>query len=95
MKKIQEFILREVADEYILIPTGKTTETFNGIISLSETGAFIYEHFEEAPSFDALVDMITKEYDVDRKTAFQHAYQFINNMIANGMVDLSDREKNW
>ena len=66
MKKIQEFILREVADEYILIPTGKTTETFNGIISLSETGAFIYEHLEEAPSFDALVDMITKEYDVDR-----------------------------
>ena len=52
MKKIQEFILREVADEYILIPTGKTTETFNGIISLSETAAFIYEHLEEAPSFD-------------------------------------------
>lgn len=26
MKKMKEFILREVADEYILIPTGKTTE---------------------------------------------------------------------
>ena len=46
MKKIKEFILREVADEYILIPTGKTTEEFNGMITLSETAPFIYEHID-------------------------------------------------
>ena len=54
MKKIQEFILREVADEYLLIPTGSTTENFNGIITLTESAAFIYEHIEEANTFEII-----------------------------------------
>lgn len=95
MKKIQDFILREVADEYILIPTGSTTEKFNGIITLTESAAFIYEHIEEADSFESLVEMITKEYDIDKQTAMQDAYMFINHMLQNGMITLTDKEKNW
>lgn len=95
MKKIKEFILREVADEYILIPTGKTTEEFNGMITLSETAAFIYEHIEEAKTFEDLIEMITNEYEVDKQTALQDAYVFINHMLQNRMIELTDKEKNW
>ena len=95
MKKIQEFILREIADEYLLIPTGKTTETFNGMITLTESAAFIYEHLEEAKSFEALVDLITKEYDIDKQTAANDAYQFIQHMLSQGMITLSNPENNW
>ena len=95
MKKIKEFILREIADEYILIPTGSTTEEFNGIINLTESAAFIWNHIEEANTFEELIDMITKEYDIDRETAMQDAYQFINHMLANRMITLSSKENNW
>ena len=95
MKKIQEFILREIADEYLLIPTGKTTETFNGMITLSETAAFIYEHLEEANSFDELIDIITKEYDIDKQTAANDAYQFITHMLSQGMITFTDPKQNW
>ena len=95
MKKIKEFILREVADEYILIPTGSTTEEFNGIITLTESAAFIYEHIEEADSFDTLVNMIIGEYDIDKQTAANDAYMFINHMLANQMIEISDKDKNW
>ena len=95
MKKIKEFILREIADEYILIPTGSTTEEFNGIINLSDTGAFIWNHIEEANTFEELIQMITKEYDVDVNTATKDAYEFINHMLANRLITLSDNEKNW
>lgn len=95
MKKIKEFILREVADEYLLIPTGHTTEEFNGIITLTESAAFIYEHLEEAKTFEELILMITKEYEIDEKTAMQDAYEFINHMLQTGMIALTDKEKNW
>ncbi|MGN1344090.1 MAG: PqqD family protein [Traorella sp.] len=95
MKKIKEFILREIADEYILIPTGSTTEQFNGMINLSETAAFIWNHIEEAETFYDLIDMITSNYDIDRQTAMQDAYEFINHMLMNQMITLSDKEKNW
>ena len=39
--------------------------------------------------------MITSEYEIDKQTATQDAYQFINHMLANRMITLSDVEKNW
>ena len=95
MKKIQEFILREIADEYILIPTGSTTEQFNGMITLTETAAFIYQHIEEASTFEELIHMITSEYDIDQQTATNDAYMFINHMLQAGMITLTNKEKNW
>lgn len=95
MKKINEFILRKVANEYILIPIGSTTETINGIITLTETGAFIYNHIEEADSLDALVQMIISEYEVEYDEAYQDAIAFINQMLRVQIIALSDAEKNW
>ena len=43
MTRKGEFVLRQLADEYILIPYGTTTEKMNRVLTLSETAAFIYE----------------------------------------------------
>lgn len=37
MKIVKEFVLREIAGEAILVPTGATSQDFNGMISLSAT----------------------------------------------------------
>lgn len=95
MKKINEFVLRNIADEYVAIPVGETTEQFNGIITLSETGAFIYQHIEEAETFEDLIRIVRSEYEVDQETAEQDAVYFINQMLYTGMIALSDPEKNW
>lgn len=95
MKIIKEFMLREIAGEYILIPTGSTTNEFNGMITLTETAAFIYNHIEQAESFDDLLNMIVEEYDIDKHTVANDAYQFINHMLINKMVALTDKDKNW
>ena len=42
MKVSNEFILREVAGEYILVPVGAAAVKFNGLITLNEIGAFIF-----------------------------------------------------
>ena len=95
MKKIKEFILREIADEYVLIPTGKTTEEFNGMITLTETAAYIYNHIEEAMSFDELLNMMLEEYEVDKETLAKDSYIFINHMLQNRMIELTNPEKGW
>ena len=50
MKRFGEFVKREISGEILLIPIGKTAEAFNGIITLSEVGDFIWEHIEEPDS---------------------------------------------
>lgn len=95
MKKVKDFIIRKIDDEYIMIPTGQTTEEFNGIISLTETAAFIYDHIEEVTSFDSLIELIIAEYDIDKNTAAEDAYIFINQLLYNRMIELTSKEENW
>jgi hypothetical protein len=40
MKIKSGYIMREVADNYVVVPTGQATVDFNGMITLNETGAF-------------------------------------------------------
>lgn len=95
MKKVNEFILRNIADEYLLIPTGKTTEVFNGMITLTQTAAFIYEHIEETASFDELVDLILEEYEIDRDTVIKDTAELLQNMMMNQVLGFTDPDKKW
>lgn len=42
MKVEKEFVLREIAGDYIIIPTGKTVLDFNGLITVNEVGASLW-----------------------------------------------------
>lgn len=77
MRISNEFILRQIAGEYIIIPTGKTTLTFNGMITVNEQGAFLWEALKEEITEDGLVDALLAEYDTDRQTAQADVADFL------------------
>ena len=93
MKKTQTFIKRDINGESILIPTGDTAREFNGMITLQGTAGFIWDHIEVATSLEHLIDMITDEFDVDRKTAGSDAIFFIMQLLRAGMIRTTG--KNW
>lgn len=43
MKKIKQFAMKKIADDYILIPRYETAEEMSDVITLSETAAYIYQ----------------------------------------------------
>lgn len=86
MKRIKEYINRNIAGEIVLVPAGQTAEDFNGMLTVTESGAFIWEHIEEAKDFNHLVDMILEEYDIDRATASQDATAFVMQLLQAGMI---------
>ena len=51
MKKTEGYIVKELEDEYIVLPVGKRTEEVNEVISLSETAGFIYIHADKAEDY--------------------------------------------
>ena len=69
MKIKEDFILRKVADSFVVVPVNKMTLDFNGIINLNETGAFLFELLQKGAERDELVDKMLEEYDVDREKA--------------------------
>jgi hypothetical protein len=64
-----DYILRELAGECVLIPTGDAAASFNGIITLNPTARFIWDELQTPRSFAALLDRFLDEYEIDRETA--------------------------
>ena len=69
MKIKSNFILRKVADSYVVVPVGKLTLDFNGIINLNETGAFLFELLQEGAEKEDLLRKMLEEYDVTPEKA--------------------------
>ncbi len=95
MRIVKEFILRNIAGECVLVPTGATTQEFNGLITLSDSAKFIWENLEKAESFEELVKMMLEEYEIDEETAKADARVFLNQLLVAGFVDYSSENEDW
>lgn len=76
--KIENFSLRNIAGEYIVVPTGTAAIDFKAMVSLNETAAFLWQKLEEEISRDDLVDELLKEYDVPKEKAEKDVDTFIS-----------------
>ena len=63
------FVLRNVADEHMVMPTGDNIARFGGAVVLSDTAAFIFEQLRQPVSREDLLDLVLAEFDVDADTA--------------------------
>lgn len=79
--KIQgDLILREIAGEHILVPVGETALRVKGMISLTESGALLWERLQTECTEEDLVRAILEEYDVDRETAAADVTSFLDQL---------------
>ena len=69
MKIKEGFVLRNVADEYIVMPTGGNIAKFDGAVVLNDVSAFIFEKLLNPASKEDIVTALIDEYDVDAQTA--------------------------
>lgn len=87
MKINGEFVLREVVGEYIVIPTGKTALTMNGMITLDPVGALIWQELTEGSQPEAVLGKILERFDVDETTAKADMEEFIEKLRAAGLLE--------
>lgn len=86
MKRNTDFMLRDIAGEVVLVPTGAATQSFNGLITLNEVAAFIWKNLDEAQSQQKLTEMILEEFEIDKETAARDVEGFLNALCEQGMV---------
>jgi len=86
MKLKDGFILREVAGERVVIPSGDALD-LNMMITLNETGAFLWKQLEQETTEDAVVSALLKEYDVDEAVARTHVAAFITKLKEHDFLD--------
>lgn len=67
MRRNENFILRRVADMSVIVPLGAAAEAFPGMISVNETGAFLWDLLEQEQTLQSLGDALCAVYSVERE----------------------------
>ena len=87
MKISNQYVLREVAGNYVVVPVGKEAIRLNAIIHLNSVGAFIFEHLQEEDlTVKQIVDLVLDEYDIDEETANKDVLAFISKLEENKIL---------
>ena len=87
MKLKEEFVLRQVADVWVVLPVGKTSVDFNGMLTLNESGALLWNTLEQGGDREKLSDALLAEYEVDRETALADVDEFIAKLKEIGCLE--------
>lgn len=86
MKIKEGFLLREVAGETVVIPSGDSLD-LNMMITLNSTGAFLWEKLQADTTEEALTAALLAEYDVDEATAKEAVKAFVEKLKENDIVE--------
>ena len=80
MKLKKDFALRQVADTWVVLPLREESVNFNGMLTLNEAGALLWQALEQGGDREALADALMKEYDVDRPQALADVDEFLGKL---------------
>ena len=86
MKLKSGFVLRKVADTYIVVAVGAEAKKHNVMITLNETGSLLWEKLSQGAENDDLVNAILDEYDIDRETAKADVARFLDKIKSEGLL---------
>lgn len=87
MKIKSGFVLRKIASSWMVVPVGERAAELNGMISLNETAAFVWQFLQEEHTKEELVAAMVAEFDVTPQQAGQDIDAMLSNMKAAGLLD--------
>lgn len=87
MKIKSGFILKDVAGSNLIVPIGENLVDFSQMITINETGAFLFSKLLDGAEIDELATALTEEYDIDFDTAKADAEKFADLLSNEGMLE--------
>ena len=87
MKLKKDYVLRQVADTWLVLPLGQGTVGFDGMLKLNESGALLWKALEEGADTDGLVAALKAEYIVSEAQARADAEEFLQKLAQAGCIE--------
>lgn len=87
MKIKDGFTLRNIAGSDIVVPVGNASKVFNGMITLNDSGAFLWSALQKDTTVDEVVAKLTSEYEVSTEQATADVQKFVDMLRENDLID--------
>ena len=80
------FMLREIAEEYLLVPIGRNALRMNGLVTTTETGAFLYQLLSKPLTEGELVRALAAEYEMQEEDLTEDVRDFLEDSVEKGTI---------
>ncbi len=87
MKIKKGFVLRVVGGENIVVPVGEQSKRFHGMVTLNETGAFLWEFFSKERTVDEAVAALLEQYTATEEAIRADVERFVGILQGNGFCE--------
>ena len=87
MKIKSGFILREIAGQWVVVPLGPRVVEFNNIMTLTESGAFLWNMLEQGATADEMVNAMLSEYDAEETVVRRDVKAFTDSVFNAGLFE--------
>ncbi len=88
MKLNGKYRVRKVGGSYIVVRLGEGQDVnLSKLITLNETGAFIFNRITEGMEADGIAAAITEEYDIGPEAALEAVNTYIDKLGELGIVE--------
>ncbi len=80
------FLLRALGDTHVVVPLGQASIDLRGMISLNETGAFLWELLQTEQTPESLTEQLMSAYEVDAQRADADVKRFVQLLRENDLL---------
>lgn len=88
MRKKEGFVLRQIANEAVVVGESLELIDFDRLVSLNASAAYIWEAIDTAAfDVDSVSTLLTKRYEVDKVTATNDAIELLNIWLEAGIIE--------
>lgn len=89
-KANENFLLKDVAGEKVLMARGAGAIEFGGMVIFNEAGLFLWEQLRFARSAEELADALVEKYAITAQQAADDTAAFIEKSLAEGIITASE-----
>ena len=86
MRANSDFLLRQVADTWVLLPMGSATLSLDGVVKLNESGVMLWKLLEQDTTEEILADALVSEYSIAKEDALQDVAEFVATLEKAGCI---------
>lgn len=80
MRLVEGLMLRQVFNEWIAVPCGESALRMSGLISMNETGAFLFSALKDEHTEESLRSLLLENYDTTEEIATRDVQLFVERM---------------
>lgn len=86
MKLNPEYVLRKVAGECVVVPTGSASQKINGLITLNDSAAFLWKCVEEGMDRQEILLKTMEEFEEDKEMVERDVIGFLDMLVEEGFA---------